>query len=266
MDILNEIKSLLSNWDDNLISKLTGNPIIFQIERNNQLLYYFGSIHTFDPNHSQFNQLKLFFDEFLSRANNNKSVIMVEGGLRAIEKTEKESIINQGEAGFISYLSANKNLKILSPEPKRIDEMADLENKYSKDEIQYYYFARVVNQWNRMNPKSNFENYINHFLEMDKKESGWNDYDFSLDNMIDIHKKLFNSDFNENDSKFYYDAINPTELNYVTNNYARDMGINRDAFIVKNIVEEWEKGNNIFIVYGCGHALTQRRALESLLK
>ncbi len=94
MNKLNEIKSLLSKWDNNLISRLTGKPITFKIEKDNQFLYYFGSIHTFDSDHSQFDQLKSFFDEFLPKANNNKSVTMVEGGLRAIEETEKESILN----------------------------------------------------------------------------------------------------------------------------------------------------------------------------
>ena len=36
-----------------------------------------------------------------------------------------------------------------------------------------------------------FVEYIKGYLDNDKKQSGWDDYDFSLDNMKKIHLELF---------------------------------------------------------------------------
>lgn len=144
--------------------------------------------------------------------------------------------------------------------------MEGLLDKFTKDQIQYYYFARVVHQWNRRNPKPDFEEYVSRFLENDKHKTDWIDYDFSIENMKKVHEKLFNTAFDENDTRFFYNAVNPVELTYVTNSYSREMGINRDTFIVKTLIDEWNKGNSLFVVFGSGHALTERKALEKFLQ
>jgi len=264
MASINDIKPFLSSWED-IQKQLTGNPITFKINKNSQHLFYFGSNHTFDPNHPQFKQIKEFFDEFIKLTNKDNRVAAVEGGIRPVESSPEESIEAQGEAGYICYLASKENVRIISPEPERSHEMEGLLDKFTKDEIQYYYFARVVHQWNRRNPKPNFEEYLSRFIENDRHETGWMDYDFSIENMKSIHKKIFNTEFDENDMKFFYNAVNPVELNYVTNKYSREIGVNRYAFIVKTLLDEWNKGNSIFVVFGSGHALTERNALEKFL-
>ncbi len=265
MTKISEIKNFLSNWDD-IRNQLTGDPITFKIQKNNQYLYYFGSNHTFDPNHPQFKELNTFFDNFIKDTNKNNRLVAVEGGVRPVEKTANEAIQNQAESGYACFLASQDNIRAISPEPERKDEMEGLLDKFTRDEIQYYYFARVVHQWNRKNPKPDFEEYMSRFLQNDKYESGWNEYDFSITHMKEVHENIFGTKFDEHDMMFFYNAVNPVDLNYITNKYSRAMGINRDAFIVKTLIDEWNKGNSIFVVFGSGHALTERKALEEFLK
>ena len=85
--------------------------------------------------------------------------------------------------------------------------------------------------------------------------------------MKKIHKKIFKTLFNEKDKMFFYDIINPTILKTVINKVSRleDEG-SRDVYIVDQIEKFWKKGKNIFIIYGCGHAIIQKKALQYMVK
>ncbi len=259
------IKDLLSTYKEYAVSMHT-KPYTYSIDKGQQVLYYFGASHSNDPADPQFIQLKDFWSEFLNKTEGKQRIALNEGGLRKPLDDEKEAIINDSEAGLITSLATKNNILIESPEPTRLIDIGVLAEKYTKDQIQYYYFARMVYQWNRMNINQSFEEYIDEFLKADKELNGWKDFDFSLENMKQIHKNLFGGEFDERDSEFFYNIIKPTYRTTVINCFSQDQGVNRDSFIVKEIVKFWEKGNNIFIVFGEAHAFIQGPALEALLK
>jgi len=68
----------------------------------------------------------------------------------------------------------------------------------------------MMDQWNRYDEKPDFDQYVKDTLKMDKEESGWQDFDFSLENMKSIHEKLFKQKFNEHDQTFFHKIVNPT--------------------------------------------------------
>lgn len=240
-------------------------PYFFSIEKNNQYLFYFGAKHSFDPKHKQFRLLKNYWKKFLNKTKKKKAIVLVEGGERPVSKNEIQSIKEGGEGDFMTFLANQENIETVSPEPEEDYERSELLKKFSREEIQYYYFARVVYQWNNLLDKPDFEKYISAFLKSDEKSSNWRDFDFSLENMKEVHKKLFKKDFNQNDKEFFYSIINPTFSAAVINLVSRESSTIRDNHIVKEIKKYWNKGKNIFIVYGSSHAVMQESVLREVL-
>jgi hypothetical protein len=238
-------------------------PYFFKIGTNDQCLYYFGSKHSYDPNDSQFHELAEKWKEFISTTKEEDSVVLVEGGKRPYIEDEIESIQQGGEASFITTLAQKAGIEAESPEPEESLEREQLLKKFTPDEIQYYYFARVVYQWSRKDPQPNFEEYVTNYLEQDQHSSKWN-FDFSMKNMMQIHQKLFNTPFDKTDADFFYNSIDPTQNNCVINDVSRESGVIRDLEIVVQIKKHWEEGKSIYVVYGASHAVMQEPALRYL--
>ncbi|MCK9351460.1 MAG: hypothetical protein WCT49_04130 [Candidatus Paceibacterota bacterium] len=257
-----EIESLLYSYDEwKSIAKKW--PYCFEIEKNEQLLYYFGANHSHDPNNEQFPVLREFWGKFMDKTGGKNSVVFVEGGLRKVLKDEEMTIKRNGEGGLITWLAKDIEAHIYCPEPTRTEETEALLKKFSKDEIEYYYYMRGLHSGSRLNPKPNFEEYANKCLTRDKTESKWEDFDFSIENMKRIHKNLFGVDFDENEDRFSY--INPTTENSVINKVARACSTYRNVHIVSEILKFWQEGKNIFVVFGGAHAVLQEPALRKLL-
>ena len=192
---------------------------------------------------------------------------MVEGGVRKIINSKKESIEVGGEINYISFLSNKESIDMASPEPSPAYWFQALANKFSRDEVAYYDFARICYQWNKSNNKESFTEYIKSFLESNSRNSGWNDYDFSLEHFKGIHKQFFKTEFDENDEQFFYKILNPTTSYSVINkvSLADDEGV-RDTFIFSEIEKYWKEGNNVFIIFGLQHAVIMELALKKLIE
>ena len=180
--------------------------------------------------------------------------------------TRLKSIRAHGGMGLTEFDARAEKLKLRSPEPPENLERKILEKKYSRDEIQYYYFIRVVHQWTRMlRPRMPFEQYIEAYLQADKRKSGWRRYDFSLRHMKRVHEKLFGTAFNEKNTKHSEKASDPYGSLSVVCRVVRDSGPYRDEYIVRKIIAYARKGYSIFVHYGGSHAVVQRPLLKELL-
>jgi len=242
-------------------------PYIVHINSPGKSLYYFGEAHSFDPTHTQWKILKDLWQEFINNSNVTSRIALTEGGVRSVAPTAEEAISKGSGMGLVSFLAHEANIPIYSPEPNEQEERVKLEERFSRDEIQYYYFARVVGQWERLlNPRPEFEEYINRYLGDDKKESGWKDYDFSLKAMKELHTKFFDQEFNPEDYKLFEEICKPTHLKTRTNEVSRAVGDIRDEHIVKEIQRYWEEGKSMFVVYGSSHVVRQEKLLKELLQ
>jgi hypothetical protein len=258
-----DIEPLLYSYEDwkTVYKKI---PYCFKIEKNRQYTYYFGANHSHDPKNEQFPILKEFWGDFVEKINDRKSVVFIEGGLRKRIESEDTAIKEDSEAGLVTFLAHTAGIPAYCPEPDATKERESLLKKFSKEEIQYYYFARVAHAWHRRNPKPDFEEYIGHYLKQDEADSKWEDFDFSMGNMKMIHKTLFGVDF-ENDEKFSFQNINPATENSVINKVARACSTYRNVHIVSEILKFWKEGKSVFVVFGGAHAILQEPALRELL-
>lgn len=245
----------------------TPHPIPYKLvlKKNGTSLHYFGEKHTYEPKHPQWDVLKNFWSRFLEETAGRKRVVLIEGGIRPVAGDEEQAIIEYGGMGLLTYLANKEGIEVFSPEPDEKYERAQAEKHFPRDVIQYYYFARVVLQWNRKSePKPDFVGYITRYLESDREESGWDDYDFSLDHMKSIQMELFYRQFDEHDEKFFYDASNPVIIQSDVNKVSALSSIIRDQYIVDQIQKYMQDGYSIFAEYGCSHVVMQEPALREM--
>ncbi len=240
-------------------------PDFFHIEQDNQYLFYFGSHHSQDVNDEQFHVLKQYWSKFLREVDSGKRIVLVGGQKVVPHQDEKEAITEDGERGLITFLAAQHNIETFCPEPDISIERKELLKRFSKEEIEYYYFARAVDRWNRFHTDVDFETFINPYLERDKRVSDWDDFEFSLDHMQLVHQQLFGNKFNPRDTKFFSSIVNPTLSKTVVNKVAQASTEVRDKHIVREVEQLWREGYSIFIVYGKGHVPAHKLILEHAL-
>ncbi len=244
-------------------------PYVFEIKRGGQNLFYFGANHSRDIRDDQYKKLEEYWRNFLDTTKGNDRIVFVEGALRQVWTDPQTSILKDSEAGFITFLASKEGIEISCPEPDAKSERDFLLTKFSNDEIQYYYFARIIPSWYKLpEPRPTFESHMNMYQMAAKKgvsEESWSGYDFSLDNMKSVHKSLFDQDFDEHDKDFILSVINPMTEKTIINKIARASSRFRDVSIVSNIVEEWQSGRDIFVVFGFAHAVLQEPALKKML-
>jgi len=173
------------------VKKIHNFPYTLIIKHKKNILYYFGEVHTNNPDHDQWGKFRKFWKEFLIETEGKKRIVFVEGGIPPCEDDEEKSILINGAPGLATFLATEKNIEIYSPEPDRSLEIKMLEEKFTRDEIIYSYFARQCRTWHRfMEPRIDFNEYINNYLYKISKHTDWKDYDFSIDN-IKKYTKIF---------------------------------------------------------------------------
>src|SRR3989344_809496 len=146
MDI-DSIKKLLMSYGD--YQKIRSQvPYIYKLQKDGYWLYCFGSQHSFNPDHPQFPLIKNNWHEFLEKTKKDNRVVFVEGGVRDLSSNEIESIQNDAEVGLMTYIAHKDSVEVDSPEPTLKEEIVGFEKLFTKEEVSYYYFARMVYQWN----------------------------------------------------------------------------------------------------------------------
>lgn len=239
-------------------------PYTYVIEKHGQYLYYFGAKHSFDPNDQQFKIIEDFFTEFITNTKKQNCAVLVEGGARPVLESKEKAIQEGGEMHYMVYLAHKAGIASFSPEiPDRL-KFEKLLEKFTKEEIAYYDFVQVCYQWNNMSEIPDFDEYMNRFLKRNHEDIGWDDFDFSIENLITIHKKIFNTEFDKNDKQFFYDIVNPTTEKTIINRISRDASEQRDLYALDQIDKYWSEGKNIFIIYGYTHAVMQEPVLQTL--
>ena len=130
----------------------------FRLEKNNKILFWLGIQHSRDPQHSQWEFIKEKWQQFLKEA--KFPMVAVEHALQDMHDTEESAIMNGGEVEFIGFLAKQIGAPVVCFEPDRHLEMNYLAKLFGREKTAYYYFARTVAQWHRLNIKILVEQYI----------------------------------------------------------------------------------------------------------
>jgi|GEM_PF-1870083 len=241
-------------------------PYIVEVECADQKLLFYGSEHTNDPAHPQFQDIEKRWRTFVAEA--KRPIALVEG--RFDEVPEKEtassttSIIDGGEAQFVVHLARRDGIAVVSPEPDRAWEANQLATAFGRDSVVFYYFVRQIGWWQRIAKKPNIRAEAATILRLMQKAYQWNNVDFSIKRMTQIHKELFGKPFAWDDAQWLYDITTPVPPDYLTNKIARRSGELRDEYILGQIARYWHAGRSPFAIFGAAHAIRLEPALQKL--
>jgi hypothetical protein len=260
------IEKYLMDYDEYNTTRHTF-PYSYSVSRDNQYLYYIGVHHSADPKNPMFDEIREFWQNFLAHTDKKNSIVFIEGGNWPMSESEEEAILKGGDPKFTKYIATRDGVETISPEPPEDEKFRQQLKNFTKEEIAYYEFARMVFQWNNLIEKPDLERYLSGLFRQLKIDTGWEEIDFSITGMAAIEKKMFNREFNKNDKQFYYDIINPTTVPFSRiNELSRfeDSGY-RDRHILQQIEKYWNEGKSIFIVYGGTHAVMHEPAIRKLV-
>ena len=235
-------------------------PYQIRIEQPKRVMWFIGCRHSYSPTDPQIPELTRIWQDWLQRTAHQTRQVFTEGGPRQLADTPAEAIQANGEAGLMTYLADQAQIVISSPEPSLHEEINELAQQFSRDQVMYYYFARAVAQWYRFETRPDFEQYIQRYLDRNQKASGWVDYDFSLEHFKALHDQQAGHPFSLEDRQCMADSSNPVE-----NEVAAASSLYRNQYIFEAIQRQWEANVSLFVVFGSGHAFTLEKALRKYL-
>ncbi len=235
----------------------------YEIKNPNQVLFYFGANHSRDINNPQYPALREYWNKFLKVTEGKERIVLIEGGERGLAENEREAIKEGSEASLMTLLAHKEKVYVVSPDINDV-ELARRAPELNREEMLLYWFLSWVNNFQTFpDPKPNFNEYADKWLENEKQRELWRGIETSLSSMKELYKKSLGKDFHENESQNY--LINPNRTETIINKIARRFSNLRDENIVSEIAHYWKENKNLFAVFGVGHLIIEKPALEILL-
>ena len=253
------------------------NPIyVYEIKFDDKRITFFGSEHSYQPEKPMFKDIETKFKEA------NPQIVFVEGMhfgedqkeqlIEEMKKADTEEVIKKwGESGFAFKLAANARVDVESPEPDLKEEIQYLlEQRFTKEEIFAYYGYRQANSYHLMSKETPIEEYLTSFIKYFKKDTNWNDFNYSIDHLKQIGKRIWDKrgDLSKKDEL----RTNPVpykskrgKFNNI-NRISQQSSYFRDRFMIQKIEEAMKKNDRLFIVFGSTHAFMQEPTLRKLFE
>lgn len=226
--------------------------------RNKKEVIFFGTNHS-DVDTIQINKLKKELFEF------KPEIVLVEGGFDKSEfKSEKEAILYGGELGFTAYYSKENGILLEGNDPPEVECIEFLSSIYDKDFAFFYFILRNLDSFLRKKANIHHKEKAETILEQFKKESEWEDYDFSFKNFEKVFEMFFGNkfDFSKTYNNYFSSLSNEKETNEAT----RKLNKFRDIYMIRKIMEHILVFNKIFIVKGGSHLTDCEALLEKIFK
>lgn len=238
-------------------------PSMFEITNDKQVLFYFGANHSRNPTDPQYPALREYWNRFLETTKDKEKIVLVEGRLRQLIEDEEKTITNSSEGGFITLLAHKAGVPLACPDISD-DELMDRLPDFNKDEVLLYWFLSWLNNFQKhTDPKPDFEKAAQAWCENQKPRKIWRGVEISLSRLKELYKKILGKDFNENENP--NNLVNPNMTETTINKVARVQSDLRDANIASEIERYWNEGKCIFVVFGRGHLIIEKPALELVL-
>ncbi|MDO8569681.1 MAG: hypothetical protein Q7R89_02830 [bacterium] len=134
----------------------------------------------------------------------------------------------------------------------------------NKDLLLLHFLRWLDNFQKHVNSKPDFEKSFQKWCDNEKRKEIWSELKISMDKLSKLYKKIIGKEFNKDESQNY--LINPNKTGTIINELSRAHSDLRELNIVSEIEKYWKNGKSIFAVFGGGHLIIQRPALEKILK
>lgn len=242
----------------------------FTIEKEEQRLIYLAAIHSHDSKDPWFESCRVIRKEFLEKSGPRPKKIIVEGATQKELPDEKEAISLGAEVGLMIFLSRKEGIPYECPEPNKADRITYLQQFFDDDQIFYFLMARHV--FFRLNIPETHRPPLQEYLKKHVTDSfdildvRRTVHDFSREHFVALHNDYFHEEPKVDNRSFWNDLGNPHKNLFFTNEIQRKSGDLRELVITKQILQAWNAGYDLFVVYGASHAIQQRAALEKFCR
>lgn len=174
----------------------------------------------------------------------------------------EEAIAAHGGMGLVTFLAETAGIAVISLEPPECQERDILLEFFSREQIQYYYFSRLVRQWQRHSgAKPEFRQFMERALLRDRIESGWQGFDFSLSAMEDLHRSFFKQELDLDDVDFFRSITSSSRKTTWVNRVAYQSNAIRDRHMVVEISRHIHDFC-LFGIVGANHVAAQEPELR----
>ena len=233
-------------------------PYVLEIDADKGSLLYFGSEHSVDITHPQFNLMNNLWNEF------KPTIAFSEGGIWELEESREKAISKHGEHGFLRFLAERDEIPIHSIEPTEGEEIKYLLERFSPEELKLYYLLRQVVQHRRMGYVESIEDYIEKFIFIFGNREGLKGVVNSVAEFEEIYSKYINEpgDWRNVPDTWFNPLLDETIFNQIGQLSSRF----RDEHMLKLLTEQVRNGNRVFAVVGLTHVVMQEPVLRHNLK
>ncbi|MBW7988960.1 MAG: TraB/GumN family protein [Planctomycetes bacterium] len=222
-------------------SRNGGNPYILRIDTEyaGSLLYY-GASHTRNPGHPQISDITSRWNVF------KPTVALYEGRSRGyFYGALIEPFAGLPEPALVHKLARHDDIPLYSLEPAYADEVAELLQLFSAEQIALYFFLRVYS--------SEAGGVSDEALALDllSKRTDVDGLRRSLSTLADVDR-LWQRDFPDQDDWRIYQG-EPSYLDEISDSSRRIRG----EHMARILIDLVERGERVFAVVGSGHVIRQ---------
>jgi hypothetical protein len=248
-------------------------PLIRIFERDGKRLVFLASHH---ENKVQSETFQLVQQAFKI---NDVKFLMIEGykNSRGINpssfieytrKNSKDGFYKGAESSFAAEIANNNGIDFVGSEPDEADILAAMRHKnVPVNDLLGFYFVRQVPQFKRngsLETKSIRDLYDSFLASIRQELALSKNNDFTYERFLGWYRKANGKafDLKSFDSE---EAAPIADGKYYTQRISHIVGVTRDRFIVNLIAKYLNERGTVLIVFGKGHLVCQRPALESML-
>ncbi len=239
-------------------------PVLLEYANDKQLLLFFGSSHSNNPDDEQWPALEENWNKFVTHQNGNKTVI-TESHLSPGElagKSREQALAEHSESGLTLWLAGQAGIAAESGEPSREAEINHLKRSYSDAQIMTYYFGRQMHQWVTRDYRTNpdWQPYAADCVQKYYSLGVWGEQ-FDLDRVLAWFAENTGKPFDPQDKELLYALSDPSQ-----SEVSSASGRFRDEHLKELIQDKWQEGQDVFVVYGSGHAIVLEPVLKELTR
>lgn len=231
------------------------------MESETKELFWFSGVHTNDPEHAMFIDLRREFLDF------DPAYVLVEGGAHRRGDTDAEEAKRHGESAYVAFLAATGGIPVSTMEPPLEAQVDALSRRFSGEEILAMYLLRQIVQWQREagNREIDFSRSLRRYaervlstgLEAGAPAPGGSEYLYTLIGRY-VDGEINPETWQRVDA---YSAI------YRDGGALRDVYravlAFRDAYSVGVITDALDEYERVFVMMGADHIAEQETALRA---
>lgn len=237
-------------------------PYVLQIQTESTTILYFGIGHTRDPKDWQ---LKIADDLW---SNLKPQVAIHESSTPRLESTLEDSVLMNGEPGWVGFKAKSEELPLESLDPSKAQQVESLAKQFDPEILKSFYVLQNIYEYKRR-PTDRQRNSIDavataNLLRLSAipalkgKPTNATELRAILQRVVGPDAKI------ESPPLSWFDP-GLVEKRTTFNDIAKTSSLIRDRFMIDRIVQLAQSNRRAFIMMGASHVVMQEPALRKRL-